>query len=71
MTTIGRSLDSVEIKGSWDNWVTGIKLNHFYGTHDEGSNFSYLAKFIVPSANTTYEYKYLIDGEWSIDESKP
>lgn len=45
-------------------------MNHFSGTHETGS-FAYLAKFTVPNVNTSYEYKYIIDGEWVSDETKP
>lgn len=44
-------------------------MNHFSGTHDKGP-FQYLAKFTVPTANTCYEYKYIIDGQWLADETK-
>lgn len=68
--TIKKSTESVEIKGSWDNWTTGIPMKHFEGTHETG-NFTYLAKFQVPQANKSYEYKFIVEGEWITDESKP
>ncbi|KAL4459433.1 hypothetical protein ABPG74_018046 [Tetrahymena malaccensis] len=70
VATLNFSTESIELKGSWDNWTTGIKMNHHAGSHEKGV-FQYLAKFQVPSANTSYEYKYIIDGKWTVDENKP
>lgn len=41
LLTIDKSTESIEIRGTWDDWKSGIKMNHFEGTHDLGK-FTYL-----------------------------
>mmetsp|Transcript_11032 Transcript_11032/g.9464 ORF Transcript_11032/g.9464 Transcript_11032/m.9464 type:complete len:141 (-) Transcript_11032:867-1289(-) len=52
----------VEVRGSWDDWKEPIKL-----TKDEQGNFKGSA-YLTPHNHT---YKFVVDGEWKVDVTKP
>lgn len=55
-----KSHSVVGIVGSWDNWKTQTHLPHGKGSP------------CVPLVEGfTYSYKFIIDGEWTIDEGAP
>jgi len=46
----------VSVWGSFNNWAKGVKLHRF----EDGSAFS----VVLPLQPGTYEYKYVVDGDW-------
>lgn len=63
LLTIDKSTDNIEVRGSWNEWTTGIKMNHFESSHDSGK-FTYLGIVRVPADIRSIEYKFVIDGVW-------
>ncbi|KAJ3325446.1 hypothetical protein HDV06_004305 [Boothiomyces sp. JEL0866] len=51
----------VLLKGSWDNWTGAIEMIKV------GNKF--VSDLYLPDAS--YEYKFIVDGEWRIDYTKP
>lgn len=52
----------VEVKGNWDDWQNGVFL-----TKSDQGNFR--AEIDLPLG--THIYKFLVDGEWGVDNTKP
>lgn len=49
------------LKGSWDNWVGAVEMTKV------GNKF--VTEMYLPESS--YEYKFVVDGEWRIDYTKP
>jgi hypothetical protein len=54
--------DNVEIFGNWNNWSEGKKM-------EATGNIGFEA--VIPLGKGTYEYKYLVNGQWVTDHKKP
>ncbi|KAJ3313439.1 hypothetical protein HDV04_001868 [Boothiomyces sp. JEL0838] len=53
--------NQVILKGSWDNWVGAVEMTKV------GNKF--VTEMYLPESS--YEYKFVVDGEWRIDYTKP
>jgi len=69
LLTIDKSTENIEVRGSWNEWNAGTKMNHFEGSHDSGK-FTYLGIVKVSAEVRSIEYKFVIDGVWTADETK-
>ena len=69
LLTIGKSTENIEVRGSWNEWSNGTKMNHFEGSHEFGQ-FTYLGIVKVSAEVRSIEYKFVIDGVWTADETK-
>lgn len=62
-------IEGVSVRGSWDEWSEGTELQ-LLDKPASSVTFSYLARLSVPTADTVYEYKFIVDGTWIADSKK-
>ena len=53
---------TVEVRGSWDEWHNGTPLQ-------KSEQGAFKATLDIPTG--TYVYKFIIDGNWGVDHTKP
>lgn len=60
------------VKGSWDNWQDEIPL-YISAISSTNKQYEYLANIDIDvdsNQSSEYEYKFIIEGEWKIDDTK-
>jgi len=53
---------SVELRGNWDEWANGVQLK-------KSEAGGYKIKMTLPPG--TYLFKFIVDGQWTVDYTKP
>ena len=56
----------VSLKGSWDNWENELPLKKI--KNNITGHYEFYVRLKIPTG--TYEYKFLVNGQWMIDPTK-